>query len=462
MIRTFYYGLFIFVACMMTACKKYLDIVPRGKIIPGRTADYRLLLDQVSSNGKSNGFVKSFSTDVLMGDDMKVTAFSASFYKAADQNALMFAEHIYQDAESDPDWEALYNQVYVTNFVIAEVMNSTGGTEEEKNKLLAEAKVHRAYAYFILVNLYAKQYDAAAASTDPGVPLRVQVDFEEKLPRAPVQQVYDFIIKDLNDALNKLPATPELNYNFRPVEAAVYTLLARVYLQMNKPDAALVYADSGLKRYNTLIDYNTLAANPALPGTLQYPIGLQNKEVLLLKSVVSPTSFFYAANSLISLYDTQDLRKPAMYASDALFGMSDGYFCMEWSGRTPAKGPSTAEAYLLRAECHARLGHIAAALSDLNYLRSYRYKSGSNYTLSAVTKEEVLALVKQERRRELAFKGYRFFDIRRYNKFDNDNISVTHVLNNTAYILSPESPRSVLPIARKYIDLNPEIVQNPR
>lgn len=447
----------------MTGCKKYLDIVPKGKIIPQKTNDYRLLLDQISPRGSSNGFTQSFSNDVLMSDDMEVNAFSASFYKAAAQNVLTFAEHIYQDAESDPDWEALYNQIYVANLVISQVMDSEGGTPAEKNALFAEAKVHRAHAYLVLVNLYARQYVATTAATDPGVPIRKDLDFEEKLPRASVQEVYNYILQDLNDALGKLPSTPQLNLNYRPVEAACNALLARANLYMNNIPSALGCVNSSLQLYNTLIDYNTLPAGQSFPGTLAEPTGLQNKEVLLLKSPTSSESFFYGNSGLINLYDQlNDLRFKAKFASDAAFGLNFGFICTGGSGKTPAKGPSTAEMLLIRAECYARTEKVNEAITDLNTLRKSRFKTGSNSTLTATTPAQALALVKQERRRELAFSGARWFDIKRYNVVDNDNISVTHLINGASYTLAPNSVRSVLPIGRKYIDLNPEITQNPR
>lgn len=456
----------IFILAVIVAgtasCKKYLDIVPKGKIIPERTSDYRLLLDQVNNAGKSTGFVRSFSNDLLMSDDMQVTPFSANFYGPADQNTLSFAEHIYQDFESDPDWEALYNQVYVCNLVILQVMDSKGGTDAEKNGLLAEASVHRAFAYLTLVNLYAKHYSGSTAG-DPGVPLRKGLDFEEKLNRATVQEVYDLILSDLNLALGKLTAGPVPNLNYRPVEAATNALLARTYLYMNNIPETLKYSDASLKLYDDLIDYNTLPPSNTFPGTLAIPAGLLNKEVLLYKSATSATSLFYADSNLIKLYDpANDLRMRAMYASDALFGLNFGFLSTEWSGRTPAKGPSTAEMLLTRAEARARSNETAKAMDDLNTLRLHRYKSGSSYQLSAGTPAEALALVKEERRRELAFRGHRWFDIRRYNTFDNGNITVTHILNNNTYTLPPLSARTVLPIGRKYIDLNPEIKQNPR
>lgn len=445
------------------SCKKYLDIVPKGKIIPKNTDDYRLLLNQTTARGSSKGFVNSFSNDLPMADDMDVNAFSESLYKTPDQNLLSFAAHIYQDFESDPDWEALYNQVYVANLVINEVMDSDGGSEAEKNKLLAEARVHRAYAFLMLVNLYAAPYTTATAASDPGVPLRKGLDFEEKLNRASVQEVYSFILSDLSLSLGKLPAAPELNYNYRPVEAGVEALLARTYLYMNDFEKAFQHADASIKLYGTLVNYNTLPASPIFTGGLQLPQNLQNKEILLLKSVVSATSLFYTNPGLLGLYDQQnDLRFKAWYASDAAFGLNNGYISTSWTGNVPCKGPSTSEMYLVRAECYARSGKANEAIQDLNTLRSSRFKTGSSYQLSASTAAEALQMVKAERRRELAFRGFRLFDIKRFNTIDGDNISVSHTLNGTTYTLTPGSPRAVLPIGRKYIDLNPEITQNTR
>ncbi|SMC86901.1 RagB/SusD family nutrient uptake outer membrane protein [Pedobacter africanus] len=447
----------------LTSCKKYLDVVPKGKIIPKTTSDYRLLLNQTTAKGSSVGFVSSFSNDLLMADDMEVNAFSASFYKASDQNLLMFADHIYQDFESDPDWEALYNQVYVANLVIKEVMDSEGRTEAEKNKLQAEARVHRAYAFLMLVNLYAKAYSTTGALADMGVPLRTGLDFEEKLNRATVQEVYNFILNDLQLALGKLPLTPEANYNYRPVQASAEALLARAYLYMSNFAEAFKYADASLRSYSTLNNYNSLPASVVFAGNFQLPLNLQNKEILQLKSTISNTSLFYANAALIALYDKQnDLRFKTLYASDAIIGLNNGYISTDWTGNTPAKGPSTAEMYLTRAECYARNGKTQEALQDLNTLRASRYKTGSSYMLTAGSPAEVLSLVKAERRRELAFRGFRLFDIKRYNVIDGDNITITHAINGKTYTLAPASPRSVLPIGRKYIDLNPEILQNPR
>jgi starch-binding outer membrane protein, SusD/RagB family len=446
------------------SCKKYLDIKPKGAFIPEKTSDYRLLLDETTAKEKSNGFFNSYGMDVMLDDDMSINSFSMTYYDANALNAFRYAENIYLDYEADKDWEALYNQIYTANMVTTQVMDSKGGTDPQKRQLMAEARVHRAYAYFILVNLYAKQYTGATAATDPGVPIRKGIDFEEQLPRASVQEVYDYIASDLSSALPDLPATPDKSATNRPVKPTAWTLLAKVSLFKNDAAAAHAYADSSLTYYHTLVDYNTLAPHPAYPAyILQYPINFQNPETLMEKTGPMLSPVMYAGTELLSLYDAaNDLRYKAFFFPDNLFGLNFGSFSNEWAGRQATKGPSVPETYLIRAESSARSGNASAAMDDINLLRSFRYKTGSNYTLSAADAATALRIVKTERRREMAFRGSRFFDIRRYNAFDNDNITITHTLSDGTFTLPPNSNRTALAIGRKYIAQNPEIVQNPR
>lgn len=444
------------------ACKKYLDLKPKGAFIPEKTADYRLLLDQTTAKEKSNGFFGTYGMDLMLDDDLSINEFSQTYYKTNALNAFRFAENIYLENESDADWESMYNQVYTANLVTAQVMNSSGGTTAEKQQLMAEARVHRAYAYFILVNLYGKQY-SATATTDAGVPIRKGIDFEEQLPRASVQQVYDYISEDLLAALPDLPVTPVVGLTNRPVRAGAYSLLAKTYLFRNDPANALLYADSSLKAYSTLLNFNALQPNPSFPEVLNYPQNFRNPEMLFEKSGPMISPIVYTNTALLSMYDpVADLRFKTYFFNDKAFGQNFGYFSNEWSGRSAAKGISVPETYLIRAEAHARLGHAAEAMQDINTLRANRYKLGTAYMLSAAHAAEALSLVKAERRREMAFRGSRWFDIRRYNMFDNDNITVTHALPDGNFSLPPNSNRTVLPIGRKYIAMNPEITQNPR
>lgn len=445
------------------SCKKYLELTPQGQLLLTKASDYRLLLDQVTKTGKSNGFYESFSKDAMVDDDIVYNSYSITTYTNADINAFQFAEHLYTESETDLDWEALYNQIYVANLVVANVM-AADGSDIEKHQLIAEARVHRAFAYLVLVNLYAKQYNPATAATDPGVPIRKETDFEEKLVRKSVKEVYDYLTNELTLAAPDLPSVPTEKYGHRPSKPTALTLLARANLYMNNSQAAYDYANASLQSYSTLVNYNALTPNSyflTYQNTIvwDYPLHFKNDEVLLEKTNIN-TNLLFISDDLKSQYDfTNDLRAHTTFIDGALYGIDYGYLNLLSSG--PYKGPSVPETYLIRAEASARLGNAAAAMDDVSALRKLRYKTGSNYVLMASSAAQALTLVKAERRRELTGCGLRYFDIKRYNVFDNANITITHTYNGT-FTLPPNSPRVVLPIGRKYVDLNAELIQNPR
>ena len=57
-----------------------------------------------------------------------------------------------------------------------------------------------------LVNAYANNYDPSTAATDPGVPLMLDKNINKtNLQRATVQEVYDQIKADLDEAAPNLP-----------------------------------------------------------------------------------------------------------------------------------------------------------------------------------------------------------------------------------------------------------------
>ncbi len=71
------------------------------------------------------------------------------------------------------------------------------------------------------------------------------------------------------------------------------------------------------------------------------------------------------------------------------------------------------EMSLLRAECYARTNNIAAARTELNTLRVRRYIEEVPAT---ATKEQLLDLILEERRRELIGEGWRWFDLMSFDK----------------------------------------------
>ena len=117
---------------------------------------------------------------------------------------------------------------------------------------------------------------------------------------------------------------------------------------------------------------------------------------------------------------------------------------------------------LNRAESNARLNLTSIALDDINKLRKNRIAPASYVALASTDKATVLKWVLAERRLEMAGQGVRFFDLKRFNAFDNANISLTHTADNETATLKAGGKNWALPIAAKYLLETPEIGNNQR
>lgn len=445
-----------------------LDIKPYGVDIPSTLEDYRLLMDQRSAVGawdRSVGRVPTYEIDLLMSDDIKVPnqenhqRFIGWNGEQIIFNAVTWEEHFADTNEDDPTYNTLYNHILISNIVIENLSgDEITGDEALRQKLIAEAKVHRAVAYFALVNLYSKQYDASSATNDLGVSIKTAIAVQNT-PRSSVQEVYDLILNDLNEALNANAMEESVpDQNWRASNVSAYAFLARVYLQMGDYENALAAAENALSTYNYLYDYND--------NFWSLPRSYDNLEVILEKGV---NGFTYntqvnPSDELMALYDASDLRTNIRFADDWETG-GKVFLPFYRAVDVITTGPSVPEMYMIRAECNARLGS-GDPIADLNTIRENRYATGSYVALTSAdlpNNDAILAFVKDERRRELVNSGVRWFDLKRYNTLDNAGISITRNIEGVGVtVLEPNSNRWIMPIARSVISIAPEIEQSPR
>lgn len=116
-------------------------------------------------------------------------------------------------------WARTYTGINTCNRLLSQiedgVINVSG---EKKDKLVAELKVLRASYYYILVDFFGN------------VP--IVTDFKDtSLPvQASRKQVFDFIVKEINDNIDLLSETPRGYYYGRLNKWGAYTLLAKMYL----------------------------------------------------------------------------------------------------------------------------------------------------------------------------------------------------------------------------------------
>ncbi|MDF2380218.1 RagB/SusD family nutrient uptake outer membrane protein [Nostoc ellipsosporum NOK] len=454
------YILILSTLMIATGCRKYVDIKTQGNLIPKETVNYRYLLNNENTFASSAGVLDIPSDDIYIADAAQMNDLSSSSFYQFYVRYYTWQSAIYTlNGESDPDWDYLYKIIYNANVVISEVGASTGGTEAEKNQLMAEAKVHRADAYLTLVNMYAKPYGASAA-TDPGVPLILSPTVDATLSRNPVAQVYQQIIDDLTSSYPFLPVRN--THNTLPSRAAAFAILARVNLYKGDFAKAGIWADSSLNIQNTLNDLGSLT-------TTTYPRQLLNPEVILVKkarlSLGYSPSAFRLSDSLLNLLGTND-RRYALFtaaASNVSATYTGRYYFRERIGNFETRnyGPTVPEMMLIKAESLARSGNTTDAITLVNNLRAKRFTTATYVPVTAANAQQALIEVIKERQRELFCAGLRWFDQRRMK--DDPLFARTHtrVFLGNNYTLASNSNRYVFPIADFYRSFNPGITPNP-
>src|SRR5690606_22914688 len=105
------------------------------------------------------------------------------------------------------------------------------------------------YSHFILVNLFAQHYHKDHAATDLGITYMLETEDElnPQYERNTVQEVYDYMVRDLEEALPLIDdasygETPKYHMNSRAANA----LAARIALYMRDWEKAVSYATAAI------------------------------------------------------------------------------------------------------------------------------------------------------------------------------------------------------------------------
>lgn len=468
---------FVFLATALTSCKKdFLEVVPKGKLIAQNVSDYNLLLSNLDLvNVGANA-------QVPMGDEMAAIEPYFSGANVKTQRLFRWDDVVYERDEDAPEIKAPMQNIYLFNKIINEVPNAKDGTEQQKKSIAAEAMAGRAWTYFLLINYFGKPYNQSSSATDLGFPIVVNADVTAtKFTRATVKEVYDFIVNDLLSAIPNLPE--RATHRVRMSKAAAEGLLGKVYLFMGKTNEALPLLNAAITDMANsdipvrLYDYNVTFA----PGGAFLPIGsfgpsypyVPNiQESLFGKQAFSFWTF--SANELIlskqtvDLFDASDLRLK-FYSKATYFGPDYPNGLLRKMGPSNIQyGVVVPDLYLLRAECKARLNDLAGAKADLEILRKNRMPAATA-SVPAIVASQQLSLLKfvfDERIREFAVSGYRWFDMRRLSV---DPLISTTTFTHTLYsktgtvastiTIKPE--RLVLRFPQKVMDENPGTQNNP-
>ncbi|MBO9732850.1 MAG: RagB/SusD family nutrient uptake outer membrane protein [Chitinophaga sp.] len=445
-----------------SGCKKFLDVTPKGKFLPKTVAEYELFMNDPLIADACYGYEEMMTDDVAYTDEgMGLLGDGRS------SRSYLWAKDLFRATEDDGEWNGLYRNIYNCNLVLQEIGTAKDGTPESVSRITAEAKIHRAFCYFHLANLFGNDYQAATANTDLAVPLLLKPDLEAKTQRATVQEVLNQVVKDLSEALAE-SGLPDMGRNYvHPGKAGAYALQARVYLFMGNYEQALKASSAALALKNTLLDYNTISfINPAKPysGLKGLPTVDANPENILSRttSLSGIITRFMISPDLLGILGEKDLRYVYSFTRILRSASSPVNPYPDYFGNYINYSIGVPEMMLIKAECLARNNSKDEAIDLLNTLRQKRFKPAEYTALTAATADEALVQVLQERRRELMYHGVRWFDLKRLNRDSRFKKDLTRSYKGTTYTLAANSSCYLLQIAPKIITINPAIIQNPR
>jgi tetratricopeptide (TPR) repeat protein len=375
-----------------------------------------------------------------------------------ERNAYTWSSVIFA-GETSSEWAASYKQVLYANIALDGLSKIaiTNTNQADWNNCRGSALFYRAFAFYQVACQYANPWTASNASSTPGIPLQLTSDVNQPVVRASLADTYTKIVADLVEAESLLPVNAI--YKTRPSKTVANALLARVYLSMEDYDKALAASDKSLQAYNTLMDYNSFST------TASFPFTRLNAEVIFHSTLTNYLTFFSSRmivdTLLYSSYNNNDLRKSLFFALKGtnMYSFKGSYY---GAANPLFGGIGTDEVWLTRAECNARKGNTAAALSDLNTLLIKRWKTGTFVPITAVNADDALAKILTERRKELLLRGTRWEDLRRLNKDPRFAITLTRNVNGQSFTLAPNDPKYTYPIPDEVIAYHPDMQQNPR
>lgn len=422
------------------SCDNYLDDVPKGSKTPTTLADFEAFIRDEYGNQ-----VVNVEQAISLMNDRFQTAANLAYYRLTNANYMWneSADRIDLNQADETTYYRTYAGISTFNLIIENALTTTEAKEADKRILWAQAKILRAMSYFTVTNFYADTYTTANANK-LSVPLITSADINAPSKQVTLKEMYDFILKDVNEAIPYLPKVSQTALH--PNLGAGYAFYSRVYLQMNNYTEALKYADMALAENNKLFDwvgyYNANKTVIDLPNsytTTPSPMGYNYVENYTFRHGSS-----YSLGRELSIpveraqrFEAGDVKYKSRWKIRTVG--SDTYYYSTMSGMYNFGGITTVEVYLIKAECLARENKISEALTILNTIRKTRILPASYADISTTDKTAALNAIFKTKRNELILTLIPFADARRLNAEGTYPFSLSKVVAGVTYNLSSTS-----------------------
>ena len=470
------------------SCEKFLDLKPVNSATTGnsyqRPADIEAALVACYNILHQTEF---YTWDYMLQEDVR----SDNCYAGPPDDVDIFEYDMIKLTASNVrlkwNWGDLYKGISRCNLVLEKIDGISGLSEARHKEIVGEARFLRAYYYFDLV----KQFG--------GVPIVSQEQTADpdkiQIPRNTETEVYDYIVEDLNAAVELLPdmfsGGNSVN-KARATKGTAYAVLAKVWAQ--RPD----------RDYNKVIEYcdkviNSPAGYMLLPDfrllfdgnhynndesifEAQYIGGGEHgnwgPQLLLPPSLTNDDWRKYATPStnMIKAFDDENdtIRKNASIIWEVVDWVDEYWSTLDHPGPVPfaykmkhADGWNSgdhlylirfADILLLKAEALANLNQGDKGRSIVNQIRAR-----VNLPPTTASDAEMLDAILHERRLELFLEGQRWSDLRRYGKVQTtmNSLKELNLITGKYVEYNVDEHDLIMPIPLNEIDRNPKLIQNP-
>jgi len=416
----------------------------------------------------------------VFSDEVKT---AGEFYNSATVHEWNYGPADISIRDSYTAINAQYQIIDIVNRVLKQVdqADSTrAGDNQLRKRLRGEALFLRVYAHFELFKFYCAKYS-------PGGLAMPYMELSSLEPQARINMstYFEKLNRDIKAAKMLLPNNlTDIN---RANVAAAEGLHARIALYSEDWVSAEMYATNYINTPGlSLSDATTFGGIWTDANNAEQAFRIvRTPSMARLGNLYRNTSanasnigtvVWTVANKLYDSFDASDIRRSAYFVVDPILqslnrpnaarpGLiirkyAGGAFGSSSENSVNGKVMRTAEMYLIRAEARAeqnKLNGANSAESDLNALRANRIPGYVNVTL--LSKAEAIDQILNERFKELAFEGHRFWDLKRRG------LPVTRLAADAPTVAAQSLPANsfkfALPIPANELLANRAMVQNP-
>lgn len=464
--------IFLFIALIalfsVAGCDKFLDLKPKDFVSPENYFN-----NESDLNAALVGVYDILGKDQVYGDAIPVM-FSISDEGYHSRTYQLDGPEVYNYDAAEPKveqlWRYLYEGIERANMLL-ENADKVSMDKVEKETIVGEAKFLRAYYFYLLVDYWGD------------VPLKTHTTIsvsQVNIPRTPQKEIYDFILKEMEEAEGMVKAATEIGFGGRVSKTTVQGILARVCLKMaGEPLKDVSRYEDALKWANKVVYPDEGAAihalNPSFSNvfikhcTDQYDIKESMWEVEFygnrsgdfesgrigntigiqcLDDVHGYSyGFINATFMLYKSYEAVDNRRdwtisPFQYTYTTTNGINtvkDSIFftATQIYNRNAAKWRRIYEKVLPRDKNSTPINFPLLRYSDVllmlseaenevngptniakSALKQVRDRANASDKTTSISSREIFRdLIKEERYRELAFEGLRRHDLIRWGQF---------------------------------------------